>query len=928
MRFIYPIVACTTFLICFLGNASQVFSQSSLHQYQYVQTIGTYEEISGGTILGDIDIDEEVFNNNTAGESGPITNIGFPIGFNFVYNNQSYDRFAVGTNGYIKLGNGTFTITNSVSTAFTQTFGDTNGLKQIIAALHGDLEGQSGSTLQYRTIGTAPNRQLVVQWRKFMFWNTIGADSLNFQIRLKEGTNAIEFCYGNIVRNSTDKLVSVGMNGNTMSEAIMRRARLDSSETWQSSSASYSPNAKCDLRTAFKPLNGLKMLFYGLPPIENDLAVLGIRFRAELDFGCPGTATEPISLVIENRGTNPQTAALYGIIVNSSAPSLNALDFTPALQPAERRTVLVNQTINLTNPGAYHILAFTSLPNDTGSYRGNDTARVSTHLFSPVQLPSAPIRSLADFPARGWKFYQGRISPRKPGTKFVANNYFYSASAAVNVSAFAASTDTIQEWLVSPTYTPANGQILKFRAAITQFDTTSAVNSIDDDELQIRISTDCGTSWQTIYTVNQAVVASGGLNNVKRGFSVPINSPNPFQVAIFFTNKATNPTTTYYLHLDDITVSLGNAYDLAARLVLPQGIGATGCSQSTFDVKVQIKNTGDSIISATPARLRVNGNAPINQNFSLTPPLMPGDSTLVTFTGVSLPPNNAYRLTATVLHPQEDGFSSNNDTASTSFVYLGAANPLSLPASIDFNTLPSGQVPANWFCEQGSFLDFKVRVRGLLSSRSLSTNLNYSNQSSYAVMPLTGTLPSNYGLTYSIRMNNDNGATFTMGSNDSVTVSVSDNCGASFTRIQRIDFQSPVGFGAYAPTLVSLDAYSGKNISIRFDAYMNRTDFTGAWVDIDNIGISPVGAAAHLEMAHAFQMNPNPAKDKINVSFSKETPLQFVHIYDLNGKCLQSESWTDGATDRMIDIKNLSAGMYLLQAGNAEGFVTKKLVKQ
>lgn len=904
--------------------SSQTHAQSSIQNYQFTQSVGTYNEITGGTILGSTSNDEQVFNNSTVGMSGPVTNIGFPIGFSFVYNNISYDRFAVSTNGYIKLGNGTFSIEGSVSSAFTQDYGDTTGLKQIIGALHGDLQGQTGSTLRYQTVGTAPNRELVVQWKKYKFWLADGSDSLNFQVRLKETGNAIELAYGNIVRNSTDKLISVGMIGNVRSEANMRRARIDSSDTWQTSTTSYSPFSKCDLRTAFKPENGLKYLLYGLPPIPNDLAVLGLQFRKDLEFGCGGTATETISMVVENRGTNPQTAAIYGLKVNGVTVGTNAIGFTPPLQPSERRVVALNQTVNLSAAGTYSFVAYTQLANDTGQYSQNDTTKMVRSFFAPLTSPAAPIKSQSEFSQRGWKFYNGFNKPKNSGSKFTTNDYFYSQTTAIQVSAFGNFNDTIKEWIVSPAFQPVNGQILKFRAAITEFDTTTNVTGIDDDQIKVMISTDCGATWQSLLTFNQASVSSGQLSKTKNGYSIPISATSPFQIGFYVYNNATNPENTYYFHLDDVTMSLGNAYDLAVRKIDIIGVGATNCSQTTFPVTVRIKNVGDSAVSGSPISLTINGAAPITQNFTFAPALQSGDSTDVTFPTVTLTPNSTYKVVATVRLPFEDGFSSGNDTASTQIFYVGSANPIALPNLIDFNDYPSG-IPQGWLVDQGSFTDFRVRVRGVISSKSLSTSLYASNKSSFAIMPSTATLPADYAMTFAMRVVNDNGASYFFAPTDSIAVSITDNCGGTFTKVLLINAGNPFGANAFATATVDLSAYVGKSISIKFEVSMNRTDFTGAWLDIDNIAFAPNTAINSMILANGIQIFPNPAQEKLFIKNPLPTNIPF-RLMDMNGKTIQAGEIRPGAENQEVNIQSIAPGMYMIQLHVEGKNTTKKVI--
>ena len=86
-------------------------SLALVNGYTFTGSSGVYTPISGGVVLGTISNDDQVFNASTIGASPPVTSTGFPIGFNFTYNGNVYDRFAVNTNGWILLGTGTFTST-------------------------------------------------------------------------------------------------------------------------------------------------------------------------------------------------------------------------------------------------------------------------------------------------------------------------------------------------------------------------------------------------------------------------------------------------------------------------------------------------------------------------------------------------------------------------------------------------------------------------------------------------------------------------------------------------------------------------------------------------------------------------------------------------------------------------------------------------
>jgi len=209
---IYPPVTATASatpdMIC-SGSNSQLlvlpdqYVPSNATDYVFSYSVDTYTEISGGTILGDTLNDDHVFNNDLVGIEAAVTNTGFPIGFTVRFGTLLLDKFAVSSNGYIVLGTGTFTCGYTASAALSTT--TVNGFANVIAAFNNDLGGQYGSELSYLTTGTAPNRVLTVQWKKYKpYGNPTGTNDMNFQIKVYEGNNVVKFCYATNTITTTE----------------------------------------------------------------------------------------------------------------------------------------------------------------------------------------------------------------------------------------------------------------------------------------------------------------------------------------------------------------------------------------------------------------------------------------------------------------------------------------------------------------------------------------------------------------------------------------------------------------------------------------------------------------------------------------------------------------------------------------------------
>jgi hypothetical protein len=132
------------------------------------------------------------------------------IGFSFQYFGNTYTQFGISTNGNIQLGNGSGAANNpTYSTSFSNVAIPATGLPNNMIALAWDDWLTSAGQITYGTIGTSPNRKLIV------CFNTTGrgsgsADTLIGQIVLEETTN-------NVYLNITKKGIQPA---NTVTEGI------------------------------------------------------------------------------------------------------------------------------------------------------------------------------------------------------------------------------------------------------------------------------------------------------------------------------------------------------------------------------------------------------------------------------------------------------------------------------------------------------------------------------------------------------------------------------------------------------------------------------------------------------------------------------------------------------------------------------------
>ncbi|WP_312074791.1 T9SS type A sorting domain-containing protein [Chryseobacterium sp.] len=179
--------------------------------YSFVQSAGTFTPISG-TVLGSATGNTSATNLNS--EVFPLT---LPFGFNF--NQTVYNAVNVSSNGFVTFGATAPSATNTTPISSAAAYeGAVSVWGRDISSFF-DVSSKSGS-ISWETIGTAPNRELVIQWTNFRTNSATAVTSVysfSFQIRLSETTNQIKMVYdaGSFLVGSTavSSTAQIGLRG-------------------------------------------------------------------------------------------------------------------------------------------------------------------------------------------------------------------------------------------------------------------------------------------------------------------------------------------------------------------------------------------------------------------------------------------------------------------------------------------------------------------------------------------------------------------------------------------------------------------------------------------------------------------------------------------------------------------------------------------
>ena len=125
------------------------------------------------------------------------------IGFNFIFNGVTYNQLAVGTNGFIRLGKA-ITYTSPLDTyIFESPNGSGRNPKNVICPFLATLSTNSSTEYRISTDGVPGSQVCTIQFKNLQD-NTIDSiynqfSSMEFQVKLYETTNTVEFVYGKFV---------------------------------------------------------------------------------------------------------------------------------------------------------------------------------------------------------------------------------------------------------------------------------------------------------------------------------------------------------------------------------------------------------------------------------------------------------------------------------------------------------------------------------------------------------------------------------------------------------------------------------------------------------------------------------------------------------------------------------------------------------
>ncbi len=299
-------------LLLLILSVFTLSAYATVAEYSFASTLGTYTEITGGTIHGTAANDNECF-------------LAIPIGFTFTYNGVAYNNISIATNGFIAMGDNVVTSNVALSAA--------TGTNNVAAALNRDIKSRDNGSLMTLTSGAAPNRVMTIQWTHYRRFPTSTVnDDFSFQIQLLENGNKVQYVYGpfTTVTATTAAAIQVGLRGDSNADFNNRTTTTD----WSATTAGTANNNSCTLSAAVFPANGLTFTFSpataGEPPMPAQNpnpanSATNVAIGANLSWAAGGGTTDGYKVYL---GTNNPPTNIVNGTTQTATTYDPAADFT------------------------------------------------------------------------------------------------------------------------------------------------------------------------------------------------------------------------------------------------------------------------------------------------------------------------------------------------------------------------------------------------------------------------------------------------------------------------------------------------------------------------------------------------------------------------------------------------------------------------
>lgn len=361
--------------VLLMAFAGVLTAQNNFTQTNFRTGVTSYTDISAtGTAI--------TMTDNISGSSTTPQEIGF----SFSFNGTVFTRFMIHADGILRLG----TDAPGAATVIAANPGLANGAvftnatlayQNVLMPFFTNLvQGSATPEFHVLTSGTAPNRVCTVQWKNLADANDAGTaahqfSNLEFQVKLYESSNDIEFVYGTFTPAATAVTARNAISGiKAASNSFFGLYRVNSFMPYQKAVVFNPTNhgripSSYPFRNNVVPAAGFSNRFFGR--IASDVNVGKVYYDSIAPLGSQ-TAGRLEALVV-NEGTSPMNDISVSINITGANTHSDAVNIASLAAGTSQRVTF--PAFNLANKGQQDVQVSVTAAGDERSANNGLTVK-------------------------------------------------------------------------------------------------------------------------------------------------------------------------------------------------------------------------------------------------------------------------------------------------------------------------------------------------------------------------------------------------------------------------------------------------------------------------------------------------------------------------------------------------------------------------
>ncbi|MGV3767572.1 MAG: choice-of-anchor J domain-containing protein [Chitinophagaceae bacterium] len=656
-----------------------------------------------------------------------------------------------------------------------------------------------------------------------------------------------------------------------------------------------------------------------------DARLAGAVNMAEGAFLCTGTFTP--SIVVRNAGSTTLTTVSAGYILDGGLPQTNTFSINLA---SYTQTTVALAPIDL-QPGAHTIVLFVYAPNGNADNNlTNDTLRFNFTVNAPVNLPITESFESGMLPDNWYLRTSGQTNWQL--TNMAGN----TGSQAMYFPNF--DTDepgsTADLVLPSAALNGADSIALRFSVAAAIYNTTYL------DTLQVLVSTDCGTTFTSVYkkwgnTLATAPATSDAFFPTAtqwREEHIDLsNFRNSGTIQVFFRNINQFGNNIF---LDDISLNGFNFPENNAALSAINDPAERLCSPDIVP-KVTIRNEGIAPLQSLSITFRTDNGT--ETFFQWTGFLERFQTEVVTLPAAAVTTGTHELVVYTSFPNGNPDPDQTNDTLRKTFV---RQDPVALPLTESFEQ--PGFPPPNWFLatQDNNTITWALSPLAAYTGTRSAVAANASAQGNAGAItdlstPLLAYAPSD-SLYVSFRI-----ATRPRDASapDYFSIQLTTDCGLSYQQVYfksttELSMENTGTNGDFVPARrsqwrkdsVNLTPFLAQSNTF-YLVFRNINNFDSN-IYLDDVNVYGRNLPSKLK-EDGFLIAPTITANLLMVQhYRQPTALRYIRLLNTAGQQVFQRQYNGNASSYIeLHLGHLAAGTYFIQLGYTDRHVTKKIVK-